>query len=282
MPPLFVLFHAAASGLCLRAMCRLTGRWRQAFAALILLLASIGFVVERRSDWAGIMLRVTGSNLVFLTNGTLEAVIVLLCLLWQAAVELKAKRRAVFLSVPLLCVALWSYTWYFAPLPQPLTSTLDRTGYCPQSTPDSCSAASAVMLLHLHGISATEAEMAYLCLTRANMGTPTLGLVYGLEQKVAKRGLHPRIISLASPAELGSIRPGCILSVGLKRGLPADVEARMRGYGWEPGVHHAVVIVGADPNGAWLDVADPGYGREHWPLQDFAYIWDGQAIILTP
>ncbi len=281
MPPLFILFHAAATILCLLAMCRLIGRWRQAFAATILLLASIGFVVERRSDWAEVALRVAGTNLVFLTNGTLEAVIVLLCLLWQAAVEATAKRRAVFLSVPLLCVALWSYAWYFAPLPQPLISTLDRTGYCPQSTPDSCSAASAVMLLHLHGISTTEAEMARLCLTRANMGTPTLGLIYGLDQKAEAHGLHARIISVASPVELGRIRPGCILSVGLKRGLSAKVEARMRGYGWEPGVHHAVVITGADPKGAWLDVADPSYGREHWPLQDFASIWDGQAITLS-
>lgn len=282
MPPVFILFHAAASGLCLLAICRLTGHRRQAFAATILLLTSIGFIVERRSDWAGVALRGVGANLVFLTNGALEAAVILLGLLWRAAVEPKAKRRAIALSVPLLCVALWSYAWHFASLPQPLTGRLDRSGYCPQSTPDSCSAAAAVMMLHLHGISATEAEMARLCLTRAGMGTPTLGLVYGLQQKAQQRGLYPRILSLAFPAQLGKLRPGCILSVGLKRGLPADVDARMRGYGWEPGVHHAVVVVGAAPDGAWLDVAAPSYGREHWPLQDFAYIWDGQAIILSP
>lgn len=85
----------------------------------------------------------------------------------------------------------------------------------------------------------------------------------------------------SSPAELGKLRPVCILSVGLKRGLPEDVETRMRGYGWEPGARHAVVV-GADPKGTWLDVADPSFGREHWPLPDCACIWDGQTLILSP
>ena len=64
-------------------------------------------------------------------------------------------------SPPLLSWWLWSYAWYFAPLPPGLPGRVDDTGYCRRTTDDSCSAAAATMLIHHHGIPAEEAAMAW-------------------------------------------------------------------------------------------------------------------------
>lgn len=54
-------------------------------------------------------------------------------------------------------------------------------------------------------------------------------------------------------------------------------------YGWKRGVKHAVVFLNADPKGAWIEVADPSYGKERWPTRDareLRGIWDGLALTL--
>jgi hypothetical protein len=69
--------------------------------------------------------------------------------------------------------------------------------------------------------------------------------------------------------------------VGLPPVTPPAVVQRMEQYGWQPGVRHAVVVLEADPAGAWLEIADPSYGRERWPTQDLDVLWDGRALHLV-
>jgi hypothetical protein len=39
----------------------------------------------------------------------------------------------------------------------------------------------------------------------------------------------------------------------------------MEGYGWTPGLHHALVVLSVDAKARTLKVADPSYGQETWP-----------------
>ena len=99
---------------------------------------------------------------------------------WSPAVKLW--RRS------LLCCCLLTLSCYS--LARPLLGTVPR---CPsveferilefQTTDQTCSAACAAGLLRLHGIDATEREMADLCLTRR--GTHWLGVYRGLKLKTA-------------------------------------------------------------------------------------------------
>ena len=89
-------------------------------------------------------------------------------------------------------------------------------GTCPQTTEYSCSAAAAVTLLARHGIRTTEARMAGLCLTRAGLGTPSLGLYRGLALAMASSNLRPRLIHFDRTSDLHQAAYPCLISVGLK------------------------------------------------------------------
>ena len=284
MPLPYIAFHLLLSLVCLAITLRIPRGSRTGIGLGLVLLAALiaGFAIERRQTWAWAALRFSGSGLVFLTNLSIEGAVVLLAILWRSASDRKARLRASILACLLLIAALWSYAWYFEPLPPYLTGIMNAIGYCPQTSQDSCSAASAVTLLAQYHIPATEAEMADLCLTRAGQGTSPLGLYRGLTLKAASWGFRPRLLVLGGPKGLRKSACPCILSVGLKSGCPPAINDRMLSYGWEPGRQHTVVVLDADSAGKWLDVADPSYGREHWPTDDLKYLWDGYALILAP
>ena len=214
----------------------------------------------------------------FLTNLALEGCAVLLALLWKTATEKPQRARVCLFGAPLLAVSLWSYAWYFEPLPEGLDGRADAAGLCLQSSEDTCSAAAAVMLLHRYGIASTEAEMACLCLTRAGKGTTPLGLFHGLAVKAGPGGLRPRLIQIGAPNRLRLLKAPAIIGVGLRADTPAPVAARMRSYGWSFTARHSVLILSADADGKWIQVADPTNGRERWPTDDLNYLWDGSAL----
>jgi hypothetical protein len=221
-------------------------------------------------------------DLVYYTNFSLTAAAFLTVILWQVAKGAAARRRAVGLSTFLLCAALWSYAWYFRPLPPYLSGLVDETGYCRQTTYDSCSAAAAAMLLASHGIQTDEQEMADLCLTRAGAGTTPLGLFRGISLKAIDKRLRPAPVFVREVADLSRLGGACITTVGLRNGAPPEVEERMLSYGWEHDVRHDIVIFAVDPAGEWMDVGDPSFGRERWPTHDLEYIWDKRVLILEP
>jgi hypothetical protein len=281
MPLVYIALHLLLSAGCLLLMLYLRPGSRAGllFCLGVLALVVFGFVLERRLDWGFAVMRRTTPDLPYLTNLSLEGAMALLGLLWQKARENNAGKRAVVLSLPLLAGVLWSYAWYFAPVPSGLTGQADASGYCRQSSEESCSAAAAVMLLHHKGIATTEAEMASLCLTRSRWGTPTLGLCRGLLLKSALYGLQTRLIH-TTPEQLSHLGSPCIISVGLSQTASQEVVEKMSEFGWEPGRYHAVVVLSGDAGGQWFDVADPSYGREKWPAEHLKALWNGTALIL--
>jgi hypothetical protein len=283
MPVAYILLHLVLVALASAAALRFPSKSRVGLALGVLLaaVAVLGFVVERHADWAWRAMALGLPDLVFLTNQSLATACVLAVILWRSAKTAAERRRAWVLGGLLVCASLWSYAWYFAPLPDGLTGKPDATGFCKQTTPDSCSAAAAATLLAQHGISTNEEEMAELCLTRRGFGTTPLGLYRGLTLKAAAKGLRPVPILANDVAELGRRNQPAITTVGLQRGAPPEVEAKMLEYGWGYDFRHDVVALTADPAGAWIEVADPSYGKERWPTKDIEYIWDRWVLVLT-
>lgn len=114
---------------------------------------------------------------------------------------------------------------------------------------------------------------------------PSLGLQRGLALKSTERNLYPRLVHLRSSRGFRGLTGPGIIRVGLRPGAPPEIAERMEGFGWTPGVYHAVVVVGSAPQWRWIEVADPSYGREKWPIQkeeDLSYLWDGRVLVLAP
>jgi hypothetical protein len=282
MPLLFVLVHlvAAVLGFCAVWLLRKRSAVSGVIGILALLLVAAGFCVERREDWAWRLMPLFGANFVFLTNLSLAGVTVLFGLMWVAASDKRERRRAIWFGLPLFAVAIWSYVWYFEPLPQGIDGQVDAKGFCRQSAQESCSAASAVMLFHHNGVRVTEREMAELCLTRAGKGTPPAGLYRGIATKAAMYGLRPQVLRLSQPEELRSLRGTAIINVGLKADTPSNIAAKMQEYGWNVGAWHTVVVTGTDATGQWIHVADPTNGLERWPADELRHLWSGDTLIL--
>ncbi|MGV3721289.1 MAG: hypothetical protein ACO1SX_10315 [Actinomycetota bacterium] len=285
MPVGYLIAHLLTAGAVAWGAVRLPARSRlaRALGVSLLGLVAAGFAIERRSDWAWSAMGLGIPDLVFFTNLTLQGVAALCALMWREAADRNSRVRAAVLTPALLGAALWSYAWYFAPLPSGLHGKVNESGYCVQTSDYSCSAAAAAMLLHAHGIPADEAEMASLCVTRAGYGTSPLGLYRGLAVKCRSRGLRPKLTRPGTSAGVGALGRPSIVSIGLELNAPAKVAEKMAEYGWQRGVKHAVVFLKADPHGAWIDVADPSFGHERWPTRDareLRSIWDGLALAL--
>lgn len=157
-----------------------------------------------------------------------------------------------------------------------------QNGVCMQSSEASCSVASAATLLRAHGINASEAEMARLCLTRSD-GTSMLGVYRGLRRKTAGT---PWRVGVLSRANLDTLRRATqdgpvVLSVGLDR-FAHGVDPRYQSqWGWTPGLRHAVVLFRFLPNNK-IEMGDPSVGREQWNTESLSVLWHGEGIRLIP
>jgi hypothetical protein len=128
-----------------------------------------------------------------------------------------------------------------------------------QTTPQTCSAACAAGLLRLHGIEATESELAELCLTRR--GTHWLGLFRGLKIKTA--GTEWDVVAEEiSPLELTSTK-NALGVLALTFAAQSAEHAIESGFATDVG--HAVVCLGTTEWGT-LEIFDPSpdYGFESW------------------
>lgn len=149
-------------------------------------------------------------------------------------------------------------------------------GVCLQTTKQTCSAASAATLLQMHGIAATEQEMADLCLTRR--GTNWMGLYRGLKKKTAGTEWDVEVFT-GSADELRSRSPA-ILSVGLSRLAQADPLYQTE-LGWTPGVRHSVVLLGFVTDLVEIGEPTPDAGRERWTNSDLQELYLGQGMRLV-
>ncbi|MFM9963164.1 MAG: hypothetical protein ACKV2Q_18305 [Planctomycetaceae bacterium] len=159
----------------------------------------------------------------------------------------------------------------------PHCGTLWSEGICLQTTKQTCSAASAATLLRMHGIEATEQEMAELCLTRR--GTNWMGLYRGLKIKTANTEWDVEVFT-GSADELRSRGAPAILSVGLSNPDQADPLYQTE-FGWTPGVRHSVVLLGFVTDLVEIGEPTPDAGRERWTNSDLQELYLGQGMRLV-
>ena len=184
-------------------------------------------------------------------------------------------------SIPCVAIAgmcLASLAWpVLGSAPECGDRWIGRT--CLQTTPVTCSAASAATLLRAHGIDATEQEMARLCLTR-DSGTPWMGLYRGLTLKTEGTPWRVEIVTTDVDALRDSTAPASILIAELES--EADDNSQLReACGWIPGQSHAVVFYGFATKKT-LYMGDPTMGPELWLRSDLETLWSGIMVRLVP
>jgi hypothetical protein len=148
---------------------------------------------------------------------------------------------------------LW---WRFGD-PQSWQRVADADGRLRQSNGLTCSPTAAVMLLHRHGISASEGEMAYLAGTSL-FGTDALDIVRALQLKVEPRGWRAQV-----------------------RYVDFDTCAREEGpfvaHVGGPSLGHALLVERV--TGDRVEFVDPLDGeRRTLARLEFERIWDGTMI----
>lgn len=167
------------------------------------------------------------------------------------------RRDALLVGAGLLILHCAALGWVMS-RPSDLLGTVGEDGYCQQTSGYSCSAASAVMLLHRHGIQATEREMAELSLTSngglAGGGTTESGLMRGLRLKL--NGLKTPRIDCRTYDTLPT---------------PSIVGIRLN-----PKLSHSIVVVKVLPTE--VKVLDPLYGRGSLRREEFERDWLKSAI----
>lgn len=168
------------------------------------------------------------------------------------------KRDLLMVATGLLASYLAAAGWSLRGDHTRLCGTVDRWGVCLQTSPYSCGPASAAALLRLHGVSATEREMADLCLTRPGntlvSGTSDCGLARGLRAKLGSRSrvevTAPRYADLPVP---------CLVPVRLA-----------------PRLGHCILVVEAGETG--VTVIDPHRGFRTIDRPAFESSWQGSAV----
>lgn len=155
----------------------------------------------------------------------------------------------------------------------------DHDGVCLQTTVHTCTAASAATLLRLHGIDATEAEMAELCLTRD--GTTWMGLYRGLKCKTRGTRWDVEVIECSASDIPRQPTEPMILSVGLSSQVAKRDERRFSEWGWRPGRGHSVLLLkGRGVGGFKIADPTPGYGIERWSGMNLQELFQGTAVRL--
>ena len=197
-------------------------------------------------------------------------------LAWACVRETTLYRVA--LVGPLLAGGFWLA---YGPLTQP-TPTCHNVwsdGVCRQTTDASCSAACAATLLSGHSISATEGEMARLCLTTTS-GTSRHGLFRGLKLKTAGTPWQVEVLRSTRDQLQASLDGPVILFVGLGRMQKADPRYE-HDWGWRRGLAHAVVLF-AFTDDRRIEIGDPSIGHELWAVEALDVLWRGEGLRLTP
>ncbi len=151
---------------------------------------------------------------------------------------------------------------------------------CMQSTPYTCSAASAATLLHAHGIETTEQEMAQLCLTgNGRKGTSWQGLFRGLSLKTEDSPWKVEVFE-TEPSKLDELADRPTLLVACLPSVGCTDPTYQEDGGWIPGQTHAVVCLELRKHLAIM--GDPRVGRELWSQPDFKTLWTGLGFRLVP
>lgn len=145
-----------------------------------------------------------------------------------------------------------------------------------QSTPYTCSAACAASILRLHGIDATEGEMADLCLTRK--GTHWMGVFRGLKLKTNGTAWTVVAEEFSEEALDAMTLPGILaINVDVTR-FDADHD-----HGFDDSVGHSVVYLGRSPgDGTVVFDPSPDFGVEDWFQPTRSSVRSGVILKLVP
>ena len=183
--------------------------------------------------------------------------------------------------LPAACIA-FAAGWY-GPVQAlthrpPPTYAAWQDGVCLQTTFSTCSPAAAATLLSYHGVSASEAQLAELCLT-TERGTHLTGLYRGLA-RLAPENHRVRVAELSVQQVMG--RPDvlpALVSLQLTEEIALRDSRFTEEWGWDVGVTHTVVLIGF-PSDKLVAIADPGVGRETWTVRGLEELWTGEVIYL--
>lgn len=175
----------------------------------------------------------------------------------------------------------------FDPGPYP-AAQVDENGIVRQTTRMSCAPAAAATLLRKLGVDtqASEAQLAALCRTHPQAGTPDPDLRAGIEEAAGR----PALLVRHTLAQLRARTEPCIVFVSLDReraGSDTLYRLLRDECGWPEGEAHAVVFLGLEPgeDGEEQEVAvvgDPRTGLERWGITHFTALWDRRLIEVSP
>lgn len=280
VPAPFLVLHLALLALCAGTPWRLgrdrPDRARSLLGLTVVVLLPLQLAATR---WPSLLAATGWADVVFVS----QLYVPLAALAASAALRAQPAGRA-RVRTAVLAAALVGCAVAATSLPLRAPRRIDRPlrvkdGVVLQSAPSSCGAAAAATLVRALGVdaTATEADLATLCLTRPDRGTSDLGLFRGLS-----RACPDRRVRFASPT-LDALRARtspCLVSVGLDPSRVADpLRTVLREEcGWDEGVLHAVVLFDLDERRAVI--GDPRFGREEWSLEHFVALWDGTALVV--
>ncbi len=189
------------------------------------------------------------------------AIVLLLGLCIQ---RLERRTMRLLVGVIVAIFSLYAAAEIAAPIPlalfaQQLSARTDGPAEEIQSTGWSCGAAALAWAVRLHGIPASERQMAELAVTAPLRGTSTRGML---------RGLHR--VGLGAHA----IKPGSWEDV-LAAPKPALV-----GWKLSATVGHSVVVLSIDEQRDTVRIGDPLAGETEYTREEFLEGWMGDLIVI--
>lgn len=199
-------------------------------------------------------------NAIFFDRLPLYAAIVLLLSLCIQRLERRTMRLLVGVIVAIF--SLHAVAEIAAPIllpifAQELSAETDGSAEVTQSTGWSCGAAALAWAARLHGIPASERQMAELAVTAPLRGTSTRGMLRALHRV----GLEARAVKPASWEDL------------MDAPTPAII-----GWRLTPTVAHSALVL--DIAVDEVTVGDPLAGRATYPREDFLHRWMRDIVII--
>lgn len=206
---------------------------------------------------------------------------ILAAVLWSRMETYSVPRR-IPIQLVLIAATIWSEIYVIPRSPpecgdewvEPTAQVPFRV--CRQTTPYTCSAASAATILYSLGVQSSEKEMAELCLT--GEGTTWLGLYHGLALRLRGTGFgveffEGNVAELEAATAEFPVLLCCRLSDDVAQLFPTYQEDS----GWIPGVAHSTVLFG-QVNQVYV-IGDPSQKNiELWSQRDVSNLWTGQGL----
>ena len=275
-----MMLLSVASFLGVQRLCAKAGpRVLDAAAAALVLIVGVYIRLVWGQLW--IVKWIPLPSVVILANWFPVLLGILAGILWQRLRSYSMPRR-IPIQLLLIGATVWSEI-YVIPRKRPECGNewIEPTAevpfrICVQTTPYTCSAASAATILDSLGIPSSEKEMAELCLT--GEGTTWLGLYHGLSLRLQGTGLgidffEGNLTDLDVATADFPVLLCCRLSDEVDRANP-DYRDRS---GWIPGIAHSIVLFGRVET--VYAVGDPSQeSLELWTEQDVINLWTGQGL----